>query len=107
MSKRDEFIAKMKGRLDEWNQEIDKFEEMIAKVKADIKGVYQTQIDEMRRKRREGDRKLEQIRAAGEGTWEQLKTETEHAWIAMKDALAAFKASYRKDSGSSKGSHRD
>lgn len=109
MSKRDEFITKMKGRLDEWNQEIDTFEEKVRKIKTDMRDKYQAQIDELRSKRREGDRKLEQIRAAGEGTWAHLKAESEHAWNAMKDALEAFKAHYRKDSDSSKGSadHRE
>jgi hypothetical protein len=32
-----------------------------------------------------------------------LKAESEHAWNAMKDALEAFKAPYRKDGDSSKG----
>ena len=68
MSKRDEFIRKMKDRLDEWNLEIDGFEEKIRKIKTDMKDKYQTQIDELRKKRREGDRKLEQIRTAGEDT---------------------------------------
>ena len=104
MSKRDEFIRKMKDRLDEWNQEIDVFEEKIRKIKTDMTDKYQAQIDELRNKRREGDRKLEQIRTAGEDTWAHLKAESEHAWNAMKDALEAFKAHYRKDDDSSKGS---
>jgi hypothetical protein len=104
MSKRDEFIRKMKVRLDEWNLEIDGFEEKIRKIKTGMTDKYQTQIDALRKKRREGDRKLEQIRTAGEGTWAHLKAESEHAWDAMKDALEAFKSHYRKDSGSSEGS---
>ncbi len=101
MTKRDEFIAKMKSRLDEWNLDVDKLEDKIRKVKAELKEIYQTQIDELRKKRREGDRKLEQIRTAGEGKWEHLKTEAENAWVVMKDALETFKTRYRKNGGSS------
>jgi uncharacterized coiled-coil DUF342 family protein len=104
MSKRDEFIRKMKNRLDEWNFEIDTFEEKIRKIKTDMKDKYQDQIDELRRRRRESNRKLEQIRTAGEGTWAHLRAESEHAWSAMKDALETFKAHYKKDGGSPKGS---
>ena len=109
MSKRDEFIRKMKNRLDEWNFEIDTFEEKIRKIKTDMKDKYQDQIDELRRRRRESNRKLEQIRTAGEDTWAHLKAESEHAWNAMKDALEAFKSHYRKDSDSSRrsGEHRE
>jgi conjugal transfer/entry exclusion protein len=102
MSKRDDFVRKMKDRLDGWNQEIDVFEKKIRKIKTDMTDKYQAQIDELRKKRREGDRKLEQVRTAGEDTWAQLKAESEHAWNAMKDALEAFKAHYRKDDASSK-----
>jgi hypothetical protein len=101
MSKRDEFIRKMKDRLDGWNLEIDAFEEKIRKIKTDMTDKYQAQIDELRSKRWEGDRKLAQIRTAGEDTWAHLKAESEHAWNAMKDALEAFKSHYRKDSDSS------
>jgi DNA repair ATPase RecN len=104
MSKRDEFIRKMKDRLDEWNLEIDVFEAKIRKIKTDMTDKYQAQIDELRKKRREGDRKLEQIRTAGEDGWAHLKAESEHAWNAMKDALETFKAHYRKDGDTSKGS---
>ena len=102
MSKRDDFIRKMKDRLDEWNLEIDAFEEKIRKIKTHMTDKYQAQIDELRKKRREGDRKLEQLRTAGEDTWAHLKAESEHAWNAMKDALEAFKSHYRNDSDSSK-----
>jgi DNA repair ATPase RecN len=102
MSKRDEFIRKMKDRLDGWNLEIDALEEKFRKIKTDMTDKYKVQIDELRKKRREGDRKLEQIRTAGEGTWTHLKAESEHAWNAMKDALEAFKSHYRNDSDSSK-----
>ena len=104
MSKRDEFIRKTKERLDEWNLEIDALEEKIRKIKTDMTDKYQAQIDELRKKRREGDRILEKILTAGEGTWAHLKAESEHAWNAMKDALEAFKTHYRKDSDSSKNS---
>jgi uncharacterized coiled-coil DUF342 family protein len=66
----------MKDRLDGWNLEIDALEEKFRKIKTDMADKYQAQIDELRKKRREGDRKLEQIRAAGEGTWAHLKAES-------------------------------
>jgi len=98
MAKRDEFVTKMKARLDDWNQEFDSLEKKVRKLKADMTAKYESQVEELRRKRREGDQKLAQIRTAGEGTWEHLKAESETAWVAMKDALAAFKSHYKKES---------
>ncbi|MFZ0133541.1 MAG: hypothetical protein WAK95_13460 [Desulfobacterales bacterium] len=98
MAKRDEFVTKMKARLDDWNQEFDSLEKKVRKLKADMTAKYESQVEELRHKRREGDQKLAQIRTAGEGTWEHLKSESETAWVAMKDALAAFKSHYKKES---------
>ena len=41
MSKRDEFIRKMKDRLDGWNLEIDALEERFRKIKTDMTDKYQ------------------------------------------------------------------
>ncbi|MFZ0613685.1 MAG: hypothetical protein WAM73_15715 [Desulfobacterales bacterium] len=104
MATRDEFVTKMKARLDDWNQEFDSFEKKVRKLKADMTAKCENQIEELRRKRGEGDQKLAQIRTAGEGAWEHLKAETENAWVAMKEALATFKAHYKKESGTAEDS---
>ena len=98
MSKRDEFVEKMKRRLDEWNTEIDGLDENVQKVKADLKEKYTAQIGELRKKGDEVEKKLEKTTAAGEDAWEKMKSEADRTWKALKDSVNTFKSHFDKDS---------
>jgi len=97
MSKREEFITKMRNRLKEWNAELDKLEGKVLTVKSELQGKYRRQIADLRKKREETEKKLEEVKAAGEGAWENLKGEYERTWTALKDAYAAFKSHYQAE----------
>jgi len=51
MSKRDQYIDKIKAKLDQWNAEIDKMKAKVDEAEADTKIEYQQQLDEMRAER--------------------------------------------------------
>ncbi len=95
MTTRDEYIAKMKKQLDEWNAEIDSLVERGHEIKEDARAKYQEQLVALRAKRAEGEKKLEEMQAASESTWEQIKVETEHVWDAFKDAFSTFKTHFK------------
>ena len=99
MSKREEFITKMSGRLKEWNAELDKLEEKVLTVKSELQDKYRQQVADLRKKREDTEKKLEEAKVAGEGAWENVKGESERALSALKDGFAAFKAHYRDDTG--------
>ena len=99
MSKREEFITKMSGRLKEWNADLDKLEAKVLTVKSELQGKYRQQIADLRKKREDAEKKLEEIKATGEGAWDNLKGESEKAWTALKDAYAAFKSHYQAETG--------
>lgn len=97
MSKREEFITKMSNRLKEWTVELDKLEKKALTVKSELQEKYRRQIAELRRKREEAEKKLDEVKAAGEGAWESVRGESERAWTALKDGFAAFKSHYQKE----------
>ena len=98
MTKRDEFVEKMKRRLDEWNAEINRLDEKVHEVKADLKEKYESQIEELRQKGDEIEKKLEKSRAAGEDALEKLKSDADRTWTALKDSVNTFKSHFEKDS---------
>ncbi len=98
MTKRDDFIEKMKRRLDEWNAEISELDEKLHKVKADLKEKYAFQIEELRKKGDEIEKKLEKSRSVGEDAWEKLKSDADRTWRALKDSINTFKSHFEKDS---------
>ena len=99
MSKREEFISKMGNRLKEWNEELDNLEEKVLTVKSELQGKYRQQIVDLRKKREDAEKKLEEIKATGEGAWENMKGESERAWTALKDGYTAFKSHYQAETG--------
>jgi len=92
MSKKDEFVAKMKKQLDDWSTDIDELQVKANLAKADVKVKYEEQIAGLRRKRQEADLKLNDIKAAADDSWEKLKGESERVWGALKGAVSEFKS---------------
>jgi uncharacterized coiled-coil DUF342 family protein len=92
---RDAYVQKLKAKVDEWNAEVDKLAAKADQAKADTKIEYQKQIEELRAKQRQVEGRIEEIRQAGAGAWEELKTGTESAWkalgAAVKSATSRFK----------------
>ena len=91
MSKQDNFIAKMRSRLDEWNAELHELETRAGSVEAYARDKYRHALEELREKRVAAEIKLEEIRHAGEETWEEVRDDAENTWTAFKAALDAFR----------------
>ena len=87
MEDRKAYIDKMAAKLKEWDAEIQKLEAKADAVKVDVKTDYRKQIDELRGKRAEAQQKLNEIKVAGEGAWEELKAGIENSWKIMGDSL--------------------
>jgi len=92
MSKKDEYVQKMKKQLDDWSTEIDQLQVKASLGKAELKTRYEEQIAELRKKRQEGESRLNEIKSAADDAWEQLKGETEKTWGALKAAVNEFKS---------------
>ena len=80
MNMRDEYVAKMKAKLDEWKAQIDELEAKARRAKAQAAQKHQERITELKGKRDEAQEKLEEIQGAGEDAWESLKSGAEQVW---------------------------
>ena len=95
MSTRDEYVARMKKELDEWSAEMDVLEARAHEAREDAKVKYQEQLSALHTKRLEGEKRLEDIKAATGDSWERLKADTENVWDAFKESVHAFKAHFK------------
>jgi hypothetical protein len=59
MNKKDDYVAKLKAQLDEWNAEVGKWEAKAKGAQADARVEYEKQLDAFRRQR---DQAMEQMR---------------------------------------------
>ena len=87
MSKRDEYVEKLKHKLDEWNEDIDKLEEKSEHLKDDVKQAYDKEIGVLKQQRDSIKVKANELIHASEEAWEELRTGVEQAWKKLTEAI--------------------
>lgn len=87
MSKRDEYVEKLKHKLDDWNDDIDELEAKTDHVKADMKEKYKEELAVVRQQRETVKQKASELIDSSEGAWEELKIGVEEAWHKLTEAI--------------------
>ncbi len=92
MSTKDNYLHAMKVQLEELRAAIDKLEGKTHIAEVTVMTAYQSEMRAMRLQMQRAQVKLDEIREAGEATWEHMKAEMEKAFNALADLLRDFKA---------------
>jgi hypothetical protein len=95
MSTRDEYVRKMHSLLDKGNAEIDALEARTGHVEVEARDAYHKQIAALRVRQEEARAKLEPLRHAGEGAWQDLQAGVEMAWDAIGEAIQSAKSRFK------------
>lgn len=91
---RDEFVQRLKDQLDEWNDEIGELQERAEQAQEDARIRYQQEIRRLREEQAQAQMKLQKLRDASEGAWEELKDGVERAWESLEEAVARAKSKF-------------
>jgi uncharacterized coiled-coil DUF342 family protein len=94
MADKDAYVQKLHAKIDEWNAEIDKLKAKADQAEADARTNYSKEVENLKSKRREAEKKLDEVRHAGEGAWEDLKAGAQSAVDAMEAALKSAKSRF-------------
>lgn len=92
MATRDEYVKKMKARLDEWNDEVDKLEAKLAEASDETRKKLEPYMAKARESRDRLVSKLGELKEAGETSFESSKDEIEHVWKTFKQSVNYFKS---------------
>lgn len=92
---RNEFIEKMKGALDDLDEKIEDLKQRGDKFEGEARKEYENRLHDLREKRRETKRKMDEVQAASEEKWQQFKDEAEHAWKALGNSFSYFKSHFK------------
>lgn len=92
MSKRDVYIEKMKNQLDELNATMNRLEAKAQEAKDDARDKYNEEIGKLSQQSKQAIAKLDELKAAGEDTWEALVTDMEKIRDAFKHSFNYFKS---------------
>jgi len=92
MSKRDEYIEKMKDQLDELNELIDEMEGKTRNLKDETLVKYEKEINELRALLKSGKESLKDLKTASEDHWERLTAEGDKVYKAFVHSYNYFKS---------------
>lgn len=87
MDERKTYEEKLNAQLKEWSAEIALLNAKADKATAETKIEYYKMITIVERKQETAAMKFQELRAAGDDGWEDLKAGAEKAWAAVKTAL--------------------
>ncbi|MEZ5573904.1 MAG: hypothetical protein R3E64_18100 [Halioglobus sp.] len=94
MSKRDEYVKKMKAQLDDMNAQLDKLAAKSKDAKKDLQAKYKKQMADLRAQSSEANAKLDKMKTAGEEGWDDLVAEMDKIGNAFKHSYNYFKAQF-------------
>ena len=94
MADKDAYVQKLHAKIDEWDAEIDKLKAKAGQAEADVQVNYNKELENLKVKRREAGKKLEEVRQAGEGAWEDIKAGAQSAMKALETALKSAKSRF-------------
>lgn len=94
-TKRDEYVRKLKEKLDEWNQDIDELRERAELAAAAARREYDEQLPRLETRRKELEQRLRALGDATESAWNELKVGVDEAADALASAIRAAKQRFR------------
>jgi chromosome segregation ATPase len=96
MSKRDEYVEKLKGQLDQWNTEVAKWEAKAQNAQAGARAEYDKHLNELRRRRDQALEQMKRLQAATGDAWVDLVRGADEAWAKMREALEKSRSHFNK-----------
>ena len=93
---RDEYVAKLKAQLDEWNAETAKWEEKARTAQADMKGEYEKQLATLSARREEAMQQMRGLQSASTEAWKDMMGGADAAWKQMQDAFGKASSHFNK-----------
>jgi hypothetical protein len=96
MSKRDEYVDKLKAQLDQWNTEVAKWEAKAQKAQANARIEYDKHLKEVRRQRDQALEQMKKVQAATGDAWVDLVRGADEAWAKMRESLEKARSHFNK-----------
>ncbi len=96
MSKRDEYVNKLKGQLDQWNAEVATWEAKARKAQAGARAEYEKRLKDLRHQRDQALEHMKRVQAATGDAWLDLVRGADDAWAKMREAFDKARAHFNK-----------
>lgn len=92
MSKKDEYVAKMKLQLDELNAEMQQLSDKAKEARQEVRAAYQQEMAKVRHQSDLAKARMEDLKLAGEDKWDAMVAEMEKVRDAFVHSFSYFKS---------------
>jgi len=96
MSKRDEYVDKLKSQLDEWNAQVAKWEAKTKEAQAGARGEYEKRLQAFRHQRDQALEQMRRVQGAAGDAWIDLARGADDAWAKMREAFEKARSHFQK-----------
>lgn len=96
MSKQDEYVAKLKAQLDQWNAQVTQWEAKASEAQANVRAGYEKQLEAVRRQRDEAVEQMRRVQSATGDAWLDLVKGADDAWSKMREAFEKARTHFHK-----------
>ena len=94
MSKRHEYLEKLKAQLEEWEYDINRLEARLDDAQGEAKVKLDKTLKDLKTKQKDVQGKLKKIEEAAEDAWHDVKDGLELAWDSLKLGFLAAKSEF-------------
>ncbi|MFT6955683.1 MAG: putative nucleic acid-binding Zn-ribbon protein [Halieaceae bacterium] len=91
MTTKDKYVAKMKSEIDDMDAQLDKLAAKSKSAKKDMEAKYKQDMADLRAQSSKASAQLDELKAAGEDTWESMVAEMDKMGDAFKHSYNYFK----------------
>ena len=95
MSMKEAYVQKLQAQFDDWDADIRKLKAKANNAKADAQLDYYKQIESLREQQLQAQKKLNELRLAGEAAWRDLKAGMENVWDSMDRAVKSAASHFK------------
>ncbi len=96
MTKRDEYVEKLKAQLDQWNAQVMQWEAKAREAQADVRANYEKQLDAFRHQRDEALEQMRRVQSATGDAWMDFMRGADDAWSKMREAFEKARSHFHK-----------
>lgn len=95
MSEKSAYLKQLEAQLEEWDAEIGRLRARAKTAQAEAQLESEEQLKELRARRKETFDRMEELRQAGEGAWQDMKAGLEGALLSFQNAIDKARARFR------------
>lgn len=96
MVNREEYVAKLKAQVDQWNAEVAKWEAKTKEAQAGMRADAEKQLAAYRQQRDQALEHMSKVQNASGDAWKDLMRGAEDAWTKMREAFERASSHFNK-----------